>query len=241
MSITDEQLMAYADGEADEALRKRIEAALERDPSLAARVEEHRQLRIQLQNAFDPVLDERAPDRLLAAINAPAKASASVTELDHGRQQRKRVANWSWREWGAMAASLVLGVWIGQAVLQTQDDVIVVRNGELIASGSLVQALDQKLSSEAGALRIGMSFRSNEGEYCRTFVRGDERALAGIACRAAEDWRVRVLSETQASSTEYALAASQLPPAVLSALDETIDGEPLSVEEERAARAEGWR
>ena len=241
MNITDEQLMAYADGEADEALRHQIEAAIERDPSLAARVEEHRQLRAQLQDAFAPVLNESPPDRLLGAISAPLKESASITDLHQKRNQRKRTANWSWHEWGAMAASVVLGVFMGQALLQPQDETVIVRNGELIASGTLAQALDQKLSNEAGELRIGMTFRSNEGEYCRAFVRGNEGGLAGFACRAAEDWRVRVLSETQASSTEYELAASGLPPVVLNALDQAIEGEPLTVEEERAARAEGWR
>ena len=60
MSISDETLMAYADGELEPAQRAEIEAAMAADPKLAERVEQHRALRRKLNAAYDPVLLETA-------------------------------------------------------------------------------------------------------------------------------------------------------------------------------------
>jgi hypothetical protein len=49
-----------------------------------------------------------------------------------------------------------------------------------------------------------------------------------------------VLSETSEQQSEYATAASALPGAVLAAIDRHIVGEPMTVEEEKAAREEQW-
>ena len=54
MKYDDETLMAFADGELDEARRAEIAAALDQDPSLAQRVERHRALRARVVDAFGP-------------------------------------------------------------------------------------------------------------------------------------------------------------------------------------------
>jgi hypothetical protein len=78
--ITEELLMAYADGELDGAEhaadRARIEAAMRADPDVARRIESHRALRRQLGATFDPVLDEPVPDRLIAAVRRASARSS---------------------------------------------------------------------------------------------------------------------------------------------------------------------
>jgi hypothetical protein len=241
MNITDEELMAYADGELDEGTRSRIEAALEQDPALRARVNAHRQMRTQLHDAYAPILDERIPDRLTATINAPVRESAVVTHLDQRREKRagKIGQKWSWAQWGAIAASLVLGVFIGRGAMESEDATVFARSGEIVATGVLAEALDRNISDESGAYRIALSFRSSSGEYCRAFV-GQEDPLAGLACHIDDTWRIRALNETEAQSTEYERASSQLPAAILTAIDQTMAGEPLTTDEEEAARARGW-
>ena len=45
MSFSEETLMAFADGEVDEATRRAVEQAIRHDPALAARVRRHQSLR----------------------------------------------------------------------------------------------------------------------------------------------------------------------------------------------------
>ncbi|MBC7983706.1 MAG: zf-HC2 domain-containing protein, partial [Candidatus Obscuribacterales bacterium] len=69
MNITDEMLMAYADGELDVATRAEIERAIAANSELAKQVAGHRALRIQLNNTFDSVLAEAVPARLNTAVS----------------------------------------------------------------------------------------------------------------------------------------------------------------------------
>ena len=77
MKITDEQLMAYADGELDAAAAAEVEAAIAADPALAEAVARHRALRRQLRDAFAPGLDEPVPEHLMALVRAPAAKPAA--------------------------------------------------------------------------------------------------------------------------------------------------------------------
>jgi anti-sigma factor RsiW len=108
------------------------------DPQVAQEVERHRALRGEVGSAFAGVLDEPVPDRLLRAANkAPANA---------GAQPRRR---WSWPEWTSIAASLLIGILAGRAILQPQSESRLVAagsDGRVIAGGALAQALSEQLS-----------------------------------------------------------------------------------------------
>ncbi|MET0661377.1 MAG: anti-sigma factor [Steroidobacteraceae bacterium] len=243
MNITDEVLMAYADGELDAAASTEIEAALAADPVLAARVQEHRALLKQLQCAFDAVLDEQLPERLVAAAKAPVQAKGTVVDLEEVRQKRAGTPtrHWSLPQWAAMAASLMIGLFIGHRTLQGNDP-IVMRNGELVATGTLADALTAQLSSdEASEHRIGLTFRTKQGGYCRTFASAEKQPIAGVACRANDAWKVRAVSNTQTVTGDYRMAGSAMPAAVRAVVEDAIQGEPLTVAEEQAARSAGWK
>ncbi len=115
MQFSDETLMAYADDEVDADLRRQIEAAMALDPSIAERIAKHRNLRVDLGAAFNGVLDEPIPDRLLDAADSSPTA-ATVTNLNAARAAKQRAAHprrWSWVEWTSIAASLVIGILAG--------------------------------------------------------------------------------------------------------------------------------
>ena len=79
MTISDETLMAYVDGELDVAGRASVEAAMQQDPGIGKRIARHRALREKLQGAFSAVLEEPVPDRLIqAARGQRAKAPAET-------------------------------------------------------------------------------------------------------------------------------------------------------------------
>ncbi len=60
MNIPDDILMAFADGELDEATRRMVETAERDDPDVRRRLATHRQLRARLQTAFAATLEEPA-------------------------------------------------------------------------------------------------------------------------------------------------------------------------------------
>ena len=247
MQFSDETLMAYADGEVDAETRRHIEAAMASDPALAERVAKHRALRVDLGAAFGGVLDEPVPSRLLDAANSSPAGSraATVTDLSAARAAKadgKSSRTWSWPQWAAIAASLLIGVLAGRSELQREEPGMFATSKDgIVATGDLSAALSDQLSGTAPNehVRIGLSFRSKAGNYCRSFAAG---VAAGFACRENEQWRVRALSEPGAHTAggEYRMAGSELPPAVLTAIDDVMEGEALDRPQELEARERGW-
>lgn len=229
MSVDDETLMAFADGELSEVERAAVEAALAEDPVLRGKLEAQRLLRARLSAAFDCALTEPLPSRLAAAVQP---READIVSLAHRRAER-----WSVREWGAMAASLAAGLLIGFSVMNTQTRIIRVADGGLEASGVLAHALDTQLASdEPGAVRIGLSFAAQGGGYCRTFS-VTKNNTSGLACREGDVWSVAMTAQGGGGVVRMAAA----PEAVMAAVDAMIVGEPLDQAGEERARAQGWR
>ena len=233
MTIEDEKLMAYADGELTAAERAEIEQALAADEGLRARLEAHQRLSARLSGAFDGALSEPVPARLTEALAAKPQA-AEVVNLAERRAARPK---WSAREWGSMAASIAAGLLIGVGVMNTQAPLIAASNDGLVARGQLERALETQLASDqAGAVRIGLTFRAESGEYCRTFDLTD-RDTSGLACRGEENWNV-ALTATHVSGGEVQMAGASSE--VLAAVDAMIAGEPLDAESEQQARDRDW-
>ena len=97
LAITDDDLMAYADGQLAGERREAVEQALARDAALAARVASIREQNAALRDALDPWLAEAIPPRLMAAAEGRAGG---------GRLLRM------WPAFAA-AATLVLGIAVG--------------------------------------------------------------------------------------------------------------------------------
>jgi len=245
MTFSEETLMAYADNELDAQTRTAVEAAMAKDPELARRVAQHKALRGKLRVAFDKTLQEPIPQRLVdTARGVPSvRREGNVIPLRRKAPPRK-----VWPQWAALAASLVLGVIIGQAMLRGPQagPITASHDGRLTASGVLAQALSEQLASaqpDQFAVRIGVSFKSKTGEYCRTFSLHDTTALAGLACRDHDEWRVQALAQTtqpeQGSST-YRQAAAEIPKSVMQAVEDDIAGNPLDAHAEQLARDRNW-
>ena len=133
MNITDEVLMAYADGELDAAARSEVERAIAANSELAKQVDRHRTLRAQLSNAFDSVLDEPIPDHLKAAVSGQ-QPSASVTDLTQARAAKSAVQlarRWSPANWMSIAASVTLGILLGHFVPSERHSDSIVANAAL--------------------------------------------------------------------------------------------------------------
>jgi hypothetical protein len=240
-NFNDETLMAYADGELDAATRAAVERAMLRDPALAERVRQHRALRSDVFAAFAPVAGEAVPQRLKTAAGG-----GKVIHLNTRRKGGAEAANdrrWSWPEWGTIAAALVVGVLAGGAGIkgvQGEPQLAAAADGQLAARGQLAAALGSQLAGAApGAVKIGASFVGKDGNYCRSFMMG---VAAGLACKDGSEWKVPVTAQAApAADGAYRQAGSEMPAAVLEAIDQRISGKTLDAAAELAAKNALWK
>lgn len=257
MPISDATLMAYIDGELDVAAHAQVRDAIAADALVAQRVQRQVALRARVQGAFDPLLAEPVPERLLQALQpaaptAPTARTAPeaptappVARLDRARAAKASRAAWAsdWRAWGGMAASVLVGVLIG---MQMRGDggaaPFAMHGGQLVARGAVDQALSTQLASAplaAGTVQVQLSFIDRTGAYCRSFTTA---GVAGLACQRGSDWAVQSLVPREATTSEgLRQAATALPPAILGEIDRRIQGDALDAQAERAALLSRWR
>jgi len=246
MRFSDEMLMAYADDELDLVARAEIEAAIAADPEIAGIVERHRALRARVQAAYGGVLSEPMPARLsnlvVPPITAPVVDLAARRKAPAIAESTAPTRRWQLPQWSAMAAAVTLGLFIGVFALRGPESPYAESEAGLVARGELAWALTGQLASDAGAgvVRVGVSFHDRSGSFCRTFRMQYEAPVAGLACRAGEDWRLQLLAAAAPEQGELR-GATAMPIAVLQAVDAAIDGEPLDAAAETAARDAGWQ
>jgi hypothetical protein len=250
VNLPDETVMAYVDDELDAASRAEVEAALAADPEVRTQVQAQIDLRARLRATFDPVLSEPVPERLLQAVRQSHAPSGGVADLASARELKRAGPqarrSFALPQFAAIAASLFLGVLIGQRILQSPgENAFVSREGRLIASGPLDEALTRQLASNqstAAPVRIGLTYRNDSGDFCRTFAMSQDATLAGIACRSANAWRVEMLTQSEtADAGTYRTAGGELPESIRRAVEASIRGEPLDADAERVAQGKGWR
>ncbi|MDB5416682.1 MAG: anti-sigma factor [Phenylobacterium sp.] len=221
-----ELIIAYVDAELGPAERVAFEADMAADPALAADVARHQALAARVGATYAPVLDEPIPPQLLV-----------VTAAANDRGGRPGVGRLL--PWAAVAASLAVGVIAGRVVLPERGP-LVARDGALVARGQLASALSTKLAADPGVVKVGLTLKTPDGRYCRTFQSAADH-LAGLVCRQGGQWVARTVTAwTPSASPAYRTAGSDTPPEVLAAVD-LLAGQPLDAAAERAARDNGWR
>jgi len=244
--FSDDLLAAYVDGELSDAERTRIEQAIARDARLAQRVAQQRALRGRLRNVFDGSLRESVSQRLVNAarhnrVDGPAQIIdlARVRAARARRSERPRIEI-PRRAVVGLTLALLLGIGFGLLAehLLLSSRPTEYRDGSLVASGLLNRALNEQLSSAvpgSSAVRISLSFHARSGSYCRTFALDGSTALTGLACREQDHWRILTLL-----SSEVRTAGAAMPPLLVQAVNEHINGERLDASAEERARRAGW-
>lgn len=267
MKLDDEVLMAYVDGELDSQRVAEVEAILAEDAEARATAQMFRESAATLGNAFDNILREPVPARLLAAINAPSTGPVSDVRL--ARPQRRGGFFFSTISW-AQAALVALVVGAGSGYLAARwlpggsepllmiaaMDPLLNQALENTASGApfVWRQADGELSREILPM---LTFRDASNRYCREFesslITAEDRQISdGLACRAHGVWQLRALLDRQVIASAIlanpALEPGQYAPAMsgdVASFDAVIQqmmvGKPLSAAEEAAALKQGWR
>ena len=228
MTITPEQLAAFADGELDDVTAARIRREIAADPALAQQLAQLTALRGMLAARFDPILAQPVP----AQLTQPLVEAAKVVDLSAVRAARQSL----WQRpafrlaaGSAIAASLVAVLMIGQRPAVTSG----------YADTQLAAALDGTLSGQTASdgTHLLLSFRTAAGEACRGYSGG---TASGIACRDPRGWKIQQTGAGGVkSSSEYQQAGSA-DAAIMAAAQDMADGPALDAEAEEAARKAGW-
>ena len=160
MKVTDEMLMALADGELDPGTAGDVRRAVDADPALQRRIAEFKETRVLAKEAFGGALEEAVPDRLVAAV---ARKS--------GRRwwAARPLANRAWLPIGAaiaasgigFAAAMVLTTRLHHSPSVLPDPQEIARLLETAPSG------EAKVWAE-GAFEATASYPVPDG-ICRTF------------------------------------------------------------------------
>jgi hypothetical protein len=253
-NVPDDLVSAYVNDELEGAERARMEQAIARDALLAQRVAQQRALRDRQRAASSGAAPDPQSRRITRAAKANAPAGpAQIIDLARARAARARrpeARRGPVPRWGAIAASLVIGLCAGLliAYMYASSAPTELRDGALIAHGTLERALNQQLSNAvpvAGGTHIGVSFRARSGAYCRSFGFEGSHQLAGLACKEQARWRIVTLMSIEAGRAPATaqirrVGGSALPAPLQQAINERLSGEPLDTAGETLARGKGW-
>jgi hypothetical protein len=229
MSVTPEQLAAYADGELDEVTEARVRRAVETDPELARQLAKLTELRGMLTARFDPILAEPVPERLTRQIEHAAKI-VNLGDVRAARQKLWQRPQFRFAAGAAIAASLVVAVLVGGPRGTPQG----------YADTQLASALDGTLSSQTApdGTRLLISFRDAHGGACRGY---SGKSASGIACRDDKGWKLEMLGTAGLAQTTQYQQAGSADAAIMAAAQNMATGPALDAAAEETARKAGWQ
>jgi hypothetical protein len=230
MSVTREELAAFADDELVGPRRSEVVAAIEAEPALAVEVARHRALKKTLSAHFAPILDEPLSETLTALLG---RHEPKVADFTAARQRRavRGIPRWSWLVGPALAASLALAVFLPRGGAEAEG----------YAGPRLAAALnDQLVATQArGApIRILLSFRAQGGQFCRAFS-GDTQS--GIACKDPRGWKLGMSEAGSAVRGGDYRMSSSTGAAIMAKAQSMAIGPALDAREEESARGRGWQ
>lgn len=210
-TYTDEELMAFADGELPAAEAQAIAAAAREDALLARRIAPFADSRRILQDAFGDALRQPVPKRLLALLGEAADSGAEASKVV---PLPRRGAGWVPM---ALAASLALAVGLYAGGWMEQRGVpgglqVAGLPADPAALGRALETLPsgEPLAVETAGVRYEIlplaSLRMATGAWCREFessVSGGDapQRARGVACREPDgQWAARAVASLSADT-----------------------------------------
>ncbi len=260
MPIDDLTLIAYLDGQLDDAACARLEAELGSDPQASARLDRLARSADLARRSFGPVLEEPVPPQLIDAIwqqPDPRQQPGAGTRrpVAPARSGPGWLRAW-WEQgtrWPAVAAGGALAALVAVLTLPAgpwqasgPPERWALQTGAAVTEVALLQALDtaasgSRLQTPQGTASLTASFETSRGP-CREIGRetpdGGQNELAVVCRTGPGQWQV-VFAEA-GSSAGYVTASSQRQERADATL-ERLKARPLDDAAERALLASGWR
>ena len=257
--LSDETLMAYADGELNAADRAAVEVAVQQCPEYQLKVAKFRATRGLVHQAFANEVTLGHVPPLAAKIRRGAAALPGITGWRPKLPALAVRRNWP----AAIAAGLALLIggglgWFTRSLPAhpAASDLIAFQKGNLLAQGALGNLLENASSgtrlqadaanAPAWQLEASFSFRSRDGALCRRYELTNDATerFAGFACRGNSGrWIVHAqarLGQRPSDGASFVPAEGD-PDALLdAAIRAAMEGDVLTTPEETGLIARGW-
>lgn len=232
--VTDEMLMAFVDGETDEATAAEIERILAADADLAARAEMFRASRKLVRDAFGGAHREPAPEALVEAVlraasDAPSQEERNTNVTPFPRRPAPRFAL-------PLAACLAVAfAGAGYVVGQLGS------GGDPFAHAAVAEALGRTKSGETRSVTVAGHAAQLEtlgayrvaGGICRSFsLSGSQARLSGVGCDRGDGWSIDLTVAQGGGDGLYAPASGAALHSIDAYLDALEASPPLSPDEE---------
>jgi hypothetical protein len=269
MNLNDHTLLAYLDGELDDAQCAAVEAACAEQPALAQRLDQLALSDERVRRSYQAVLEEPVPLSLIAAIlSAPDPRGRRSNASRRGRSTASPWPRWTtwlaplWASWGgrgaaafASVALLALGAVVAWTLHPGPDPGWALKAGEPLQDRSLLVALEtapsgREVEAAGRQFQILASFEHTQGGFCREFnasENGDDPAdHLGVACRTGQGhWELVVLAtENRPADPQhggYRTASERQFEVVDGWRLAHTQGQPMEPAQERALIDRGWR
>jgi hypothetical protein len=266
MMLSDEVLMAYADGQLDAIERARLKKLIAEDPEANARLKVFQATGQNLASMFDEHMNSPLPEKLsrlaLYAQPLPVRKSSRLGQFADALRNFTRPAH-PFGLAAASAAILITGIgagWLlrgggGESGSPMSDLVQVESDGRTVARGPLSQALDNSPSGRETLLpfaagkvlrmAVKLSFRNHAQDYCRQYEAGlaGSESFGGIACNSNGQWNIKLQAQfgpAHPSAGRTAPAGTKSSP-LEEAVMSWIDGDALDQRDEDAMILKGWK
>jgi hypothetical protein len=210
LHLTDEILMAFADGELEGPVAAAVARVMAQDPAVAQKIIEFQQSRLLTRSFYASNLAPDVPGELRAAIDSQIEAYEAAGKAAKRPEPVETKRSWTKRAYPmkmALAASfaavaVALGYFIGwQSQPETGrlahlEDPLVFRELSRLESG-------REAELPVGRLRVISTYRLQDGSLCREFrLQSTSTATNAVACRT-DDWNVTFALADPAKSAEY--------------------------------------
>lgn len=211
LHLTDEILMAFADGELDEIVTAAVARVMAQDPAVARKIVEFQQSRRLTRSFFANNFAPEVPSELRAAISAQIEAYEAVSQCSERPEpieSRSAKSSKLYPMRMALAASLAAVTvaagyfFIGQQSqpeagrLAQLEDPLVRQELSRLESGREVEL-------PVGRLRVISTYRLANESLCREFrLHSRSSTTHAVACRA-DDWNVTFALAAPAQDAEY--------------------------------------
>jgi anti-sigma factor RsiW len=199
--LKDELLVAYLDGELDDSRRAEVEASLKHDAAARDRMTQLSESAALLRAAFDEVLREEVPERLVAAARGLGASAGGAQQAEIlPFQSRRPVRGWAaYRRWwvAVPVAASIFGVAIGGGLGYFGFDRAVAPAGE-----------EHQVAANAAATNAWLD---NVAVYHKLFV-ASAAAASSFADIPAKDGDGEVIRKISQRTSQQGLRVPDLKP-----------------------------
>lgn len=246
MNYSDEILGAYIDGELGAAQKQALDDALETDAVLAVRLEQLRSADRLFINGLEALTRADTPADILDLLKPTDTDKKAVLLSAHNDRTLNR--------WLPLAACFLAAAFMGSGYLlgkSQTDKAPLLFTQSITKTHPLFTALETTPSAsrisldEADQLSLEplLSFKSVDGNTCRQFsVITQSSAYEALACREKNAWKLQAWATSSTVPIEnYSTASGTPSPAIEAAIDDLIEGDAMSVEDESHFIRSGWK